>query len=159
MTDWAETAIRDFAEKHGPSGPAWNISAILDCLRRPSPSTVTDEGLVERLNKLKRLEDDVRHYSGNEASGYAEIARRKAELFDELASGHTALLREIEVLREAATNARDMFRFYELEHRAKAEKIEEGSDTIAQGRRAKERRNCEMADKLDAALSSPLDET
>jgi hypothetical protein len=68
---------------------------------RTEPSTVTDEGLVERLNKLKQLEDDVRHYSGNEASGFAEIARRKAELFDDLASGHTALLREIEDLRSA----------------------------------------------------------
>jgi hypothetical protein len=74
---------------------------MADNVARPSSSTVTDEGLVERLNKLKQLEDDVRHYNGNEASGYAEIARRKSEIFDELASGHTALLREIEELREA----------------------------------------------------------
>lgn len=29
----AEKAIRAFSDKHGPSGPAWNISAVLDVIR------------------------------------------------------------------------------------------------------------------------------
>ena len=28
-----ESLIRRYGDKHGPSGPAWNISAILDLLK------------------------------------------------------------------------------------------------------------------------------
>lgn len=35
MTElWFEQAIRSHAEKHGPDGEAWNISMILDVLRK-----------------------------------------------------------------------------------------------------------------------------
>ena len=33
---WFERAIRDHERKHGPSGPAWNTSALLECLRAAS---------------------------------------------------------------------------------------------------------------------------
>lgn len=37
-----------------------------------------------RFAELKKLEDDVQFYSGNEAAGYADIARLKSEILGEL---------------------------------------------------------------------------
>lgn len=52
----------------------------------PSPLPVQDAELVKAMDRvgIRKLEDNVRHYSGNEASGYAEINRRKAEAWDRI---------------------------------------------------------------------------
>jgi hypothetical protein len=39
---------------------------------------------VMDVDGIRSLEADVQHYSGNEASGYAEINRRKAAAYDKL---------------------------------------------------------------------------
>lgn len=36
MTPWWERALREHESDHGPSGSAWNVSAILDRLRKAS---------------------------------------------------------------------------------------------------------------------------
>lgn len=48
LPPWWEDALRKYAAARGPSGDAWNISAILDLLRRESSMTPGDElGLTE----------------------------------------------------------------------------------------------------------------
>jgi hypothetical protein len=42
------------------------------------------ERFEPRFAELKKMEDDVQFYSGNEAAGYADIARLKSKIFDEL---------------------------------------------------------------------------
>jgi hypothetical protein len=77
-------------------------------LARTEPSTVTDEGLVERVARAIAAEDNEEGYDAWEANP-SELGRRcwfeyaRAALE---ASGHTALLREIEALREALDKSR-----------------------------------------------------
>ena len=54
MDEWFDQAIRAHEAEHGPSGDAWNISAILDRLHRSAPSLPDNVGeLVERMKVLE----------------------------------------------------------------------------------------------------------
>jgi hypothetical protein len=44
---WFERAVREHEEAHGPSGAAWNLSAVLDCLRRAEPTPKIEDLLSE----------------------------------------------------------------------------------------------------------------
>lgn len=44
---WFEVAIREHANKHGPSGDGWNISMVLDRLRQHDPASASDTQDIE----------------------------------------------------------------------------------------------------------------
>jgi hypothetical protein len=50
---WWEIAIRSHCDEHGPSGAAWNISMILECLNRSSQT----DPVTEQLANLKAQRD------------------------------------------------------------------------------------------------------
>jgi hypothetical protein len=102
---------------------------------RPSPSTVTDEGLVERIGEA--AENAVMSEMSWPEIGEVVLA----------ASGHTALLREIEVLREALGEAKSLL----CCSRANV-------DSTMRPLYGNEEQDA-LLDKIDAALSRPLDET
>jgi hypothetical protein len=77
----------------------------------PSPSTVTDEGLVERLKAISSNVDafnpDMRMAARSVFDASEQVWKMVPEIINALeASGHTALLREIEDLRECLEEAR-----------------------------------------------------
>lgn len=77
---------------------------------RPSPSTVTDEGLVEVAANA------IRDLTGGENYDYMDFCRDAARAALE-ASGHTALLRDNAVLRGRLQNAVFALEYWEREQR------------------------------------------
>lgn len=59
---WWEKAIRDHAEKHGPSGGGWNISMLLERLsaaERRTPARANAQKMLEALKVAQKRECDT----------------------------------------------------------------------------------------------------
>jgi hypothetical protein len=99
ISDWARVQHRDNFDGY--------LIAAAELLASPSPSTVTDEGLVERPYGLSLKEAllQAEEALGRPVETMAIVAPNVLRTIIAQASGHTALLRENAVLREACEGA------------------------------------------------------
>jgi len=82
-------AIRDFADKHGPSGPAWNISQLLDHFRGVTSTEAPIQDELPETQAWNWVADYAKHHhSKDNPVGVTYVA---LEMVNAFLAGRAAL--------------------------------------------------------------------